>query len=298
MSQHVHNRVNTRLAALGASAVVVTVLSPVTGQAPAALRAADDAVQLAANGSGLATSAERVGAAIISAPVVAGVLGYSVAFGDQQTLADQLNAVADAPAWALTPALEEAGRQDVIAAVQSSGDPVKRFAASFTTKTPNPTNNPTVVLINGAPAVAQAAFDELAQSPQHLSEFVTHVADGDNTNIYRDLKRALESPLTVTGAITPASTKVFGSAVSAAKNFNRGIESNLAQALNVPIGADYNPTATTKTGVTTFSSNASGSKLLGATQRPSVDKVVSVSNGGSTKIGAPRAYVGRHRAAD
>jgi hypothetical protein len=241
--------VNAGLAALSATAVVAAPALAVTHaqvQAPEVLRSAT-AIQLAADSSGLLTSAERVGQALVSSPVVIGVIGYSVAFGDQQTLADQLGAIADAPAWALGPVLGD--QPQVTAALQSLSAGLKTAAASFTTKTPISGDNPAAALIHGSDDVATATWNALAASPQKLSKFVTDVSAGDNVKVYQDIKDALETPLGISKLVATqvnpggaTSTVRFGSLVTAVTNLNHGIETNLASALGVTIDSKtYDP---------------------------------------------------------
>ncbi|MCB0929391.1 MAG: hypothetical protein U0R77_11230 [Mycolicibacterium insubricum] len=255
MSQRVQNRLNAGLAALSATAVVagpVLAAAPASAQAPEVLRSSA-AVQLAAS-SGLLTSAERVGQAIVSSPVALGVIGYSVVFGDQQTLADQLGALADAPAWALSPALSD--QPQATAALKSAAGGLKAAATAFATKTPIANDNPAAELIKGSGVLATATWNALAAGPKNLPVFLKHVGAGDNVGVYNDIKDALETPLTisklVTAELVPAGTDSkgnpvpavlrFGSLVTAVNNVNHGIESDLALALGVKIDKNYNGT--------------------------------------------------------
>lgn len=294
MSQRVQNRVNAGLAALSATAVVAAPALAVTHaqvQAPEVLRSAT-AVQLAAatykdnsDAELLGLTAQRLAGSIALTPVSLGVAAYSVAFGDQQTLADTLGSILDAPQYALDPTLELLSRHLPEPLGGTDGDPrttgadegqlqqfraqvllaardtLKGYAASFAGKSIISDDNPAAALVDGLDDVAAATWTALAASPQNLSSFVTHVTKGDNAGVYSDIKAALETPLGISKLVSkelvPATTdskgnKVpavlrFGNVINAATNLNRSLETGVATALNVKLNSDYEPVQATKT---------------------------------------------------
>lgn len=279
MSQRVQNRVNAGLAALSATAVVAAPALAVTHaqvQAPEVLRSAT-AVQLAAatykdnsDAELLGLTAQRLAGSIALTPVSLGVAAYSVAFGDQQTLADTLGSILDAPQYALDPTLELLSRHLPEPLGGTDGDPrttgadegqlqqfraqvllaardtLKGYASSFSGKPINADDNPAAVLVNGAAKLGENAWTALTESPEKLSAFLTHVSKGDNAAVYSDIKDALEKPLTISTHLTPSvpsvdgsgkpsSAKLFGNLSNAVTNLDHGIETGLAAVLNVKI---------------------------------------------------------------